>query len=80
MMNVPFLNLTAQYASLKAELLPLEERIRIVGITLKAWIRGQVIISVEIKSAAVSVVAARSGDNVDRAIARQAGRKVHVDG
>src|SRR5262245_3024861 len=56
-------------AELIAELLPLEERIRIVEITLKAWIRGHVIVSVEIKSAAVSVVAARASNNVDRAIA-----------
>ena len=48
-------------AELIAELLPLEERVWIAGIALKAWICGQVIVPVEIESAAVSDRCRRSG-------------------
>ena len=67
-------------AELIAELLPLEERVRIAGITPQAGISGQVVVAIKVESAAVKVVAAGARHDIDRAVAGQAGREIEVDG
>ncbi len=67
-------------AHAEAELLPLEERMWVAGVPPQAGKGGQVLVPVKEESVAVIVVAARARHNIDRTIAREAGRDIEVDG
>ena len=62
----------------EAELLPLEERLRIVRVADERWIGRQVVVAEEIEEGALRLVAAAPRDDVDRSGVGHAGREVEI--